>query len=586
MVKALVEIDDQTNKVLNMVKAKHQLRDKGQAIAFVVSKYKDNQKTPSLKYLTDSDKWILGEDIPDIDFAFSQMWLSCFVNEFASPGGRAYKKILAVYNGYNLLFYYGDKDSDAVGEHLVKKLLDNPTFFEKVNKEIPKCADKLRKFCETIPERGLDSLSNSELWSMFEKQDAIHTEYYQWGWIPVAADMFHNNLTEKLKQKLRSLGVKEDEVNSCLITLTQPREKSLIQIEKQEFLELALRIKKNKKHRELFMSLFKKFQEQSVAPLGYQTHTKEYEELLEQKVRELVTSIDPSLFSKIRKHYQKYFYVNHMWVGKASTFEYYLKELVKLIGTHADVETILAEDEKDMREGIAKREKLVKKLKLSEDVRKLFDGFGDFMVTKIYRRYAQIYAVYKMEFLQREIGQRFNLSEKEVRFMLPTEVKQMLLEQVVDREEIKERVKFCVYYAEKDNDVVFTGVRAKELAEEAKKIDLADISELKGQTGCLGKATGVVKQIFRPEDMSKMKKGDVLVSIATDPDIVSAMKKSAAIVTEQGGVTCHAAIVSRELGIPCVIGTKIATKVLHDGDLVEVDANKGIVRVLKRARDR
>ena len=83
--------------------------------------------------------------------------------------------------------------------------------------------------------------------------------------------------------------------------------------------------------------------------------------------------------------------------------------------------------------------------------------------------------------------------------------------------------------------------------------------------------------------MNKMNKGDILVSIATDPDIVPAMKKAAAIVTEQGGVTSHAAIVSRELRIPCVIGTKIATKVLKDNDLVEVDATKGIIKILKKS---
>jgi len=56
------------------------------------------------------------------------------------------------------------------------------------------------------------------------------------------------------------------------------------------------------------------------------------------------------------------------------------------------------------------------------------------------------------------------------------------------------------------------------------------------------------------------------------------MKKAGAIVTDEGGITCHAAIVSRELGIPCVVGTKIVTKVFKDGDLVEVDANKGLVK--------
>ena len=78
--------------------------------------------------------------------------------------------------------------------------------------------------------------------------------------------------------------------------------------------------------------------------------------------------------------------------------------------------------------------------------------------------------------------------------------------------------------------------------------------------------------------MAKFQKGDILVAISTNPDIVPIMKKAAAIVTEQGGVTSHAAIVSRELNIPCVIGTRIATKVLEDGEEVEVDATKGMVR--------
>ena len=60
------------------------------------------------------------------------------------------------------------------------------------------------------------------------------------------------------------------------------------------------------------------------------------------------------------------------------------------------------------------------------------------------------------------------------------------------------------------------------------------------------------------------------------------MRRAKAIITDEGGLTCHAAIISRELGIPCIIGTKIATKVLKDGDMVEVDANKGIVKKIKK----
>lgn len=79
-----------------------------------------------------------------------------------------------------------------------------------------------------------------------------------------------------------------------------------------------------------------------------------------------------------------------------------------------------------------------------------------------------------------------------------------------------------------------------------------------------------------------MNDGDILVTGMTTPDFLSAIRKSAGFVTDEGGITCHAAIVSRELKKPCIIGTKIATQILKDGDLVEVDANKGIVKILEK----
>jgi phosphohistidine swiveling domain-containing protein len=105
-----------------------------------------------------------------------------------------------------------------------------------------------------------------------------------------------------------------------------------------------------------------------------------------------------------------------------------------------------------------------------------------------------------------------------------------------------------------------------------------DVSEFKGQTAYPGFAKGRVRILTKREEVSKLKEGEVLVSPMTMPDYVPAMKRAAAIITDEGGVTCHAAIVARELKKPCIIGTKIATEVLKDGDMVEVDANKGIVR--------
>ncbi len=109
--------------------------------------------------------------------------------------------------------------------------------------------------------------------------------------------------------------------------------------------------------------------------------------------------------------------------------------------------------------------------------------------------------------------------------------------------------------------------------------------EFKGITAVrfasLKKARGAVKIILKSEDFRKMKKGEILVTDETDATFLPVMKLAKAIITDEGGILCHAAIAARELKKPCIVGTKIATRVLKDGDLVEVDANKGFVKILK-----
>ncbi|WP_457591325.1 pyruvate, water dikinase [Geoglobus sp.] len=100
---------------------------------------------------------------------------------------------------------------------------------------------------------------------------------------------------------------------------------------------------------------------------------------------------------------------------------------------------------------------------------------------------------------------------------------------------------------------------------------------LKGLGASPGIGSGKVKVIMSEKEINKIEEGDILVTTMTTPDMVPAMKKASAIITDEGGLTCHAAIVSRELGVPAVVGTKEATKVLKDGMVVTVDGEKGIV---------
>lgn len=135
-----------------------------------------------------------------------------------------------------------------------------------------------------------------------------------------------------------------------------------------------------------------------------------------------------------------------------------------------------------------------------------------------------------------------------------------------------------LFTAPKKYSVLF-GKSARELTRYV-KTKIAEKSELKGRPAYSGKAIGTVRIIKDQKDFHKMKQGDILVAPNTRPEYVPIMKLAAAIVTEEGGITSHAAIVSRELKIPAVVGVQSATTVLKDGQRIEVDANQGILTML------
>lgn len=100
---------------------------------------------------------------------------------------------------------------------------------------------------------------------------------------------------------------------------------------------------------------------------------------------------------------------------------------------------------------------------------------------------------------------------------------------------------------------------------------------VRGLSASPGLGSGTVKKIKDVTEIARIEAGDVLVTVMTNPDMVPAMRKASAVVTDEGGRTCHAAIVSRELGIPCIVGAKVATEVLAEGSKVTVDATCGVV---------
>ena len=147
-----------------------------------------------------------------------------------------------------------------------------------------------------------------------------------------------------------------------------------------------------------------------------------------------------------------------------------------------------------------------------------------------------------------------------------------------------------IAYLDKGKKVILTGSDAEAAARQFLGTYKAQ-KDLTGTIANKGKAVGSVRvfdQGYKHTNISEfvdaMGAGEILVAETTSPEIVAACQKAAAIVTNQGGLLSHAAIISRELGIPCIVGGEGATQTLKDGDLVEVDANAGVVRVLERAK--
>lgn len=113
-----------------------------------------------------------------------------------------------------------------------------------------------------------------------------------------------------------------------------------------------------------------------------------------------------------------------------------------------------------------------------------------------------------------------------------------------------------------------------------KNVDIeAGLRGLVASRSSIIRARGKVQIVNNPSE-ENFEEGSILVTQMTSPDYIHLMKKSAGIITDAGGLTCHAAILSRELGIPCIVGTRNATQVLNSGDMVEMDTHGGTIRVL------
>ena len=181
-----------------------------------------------------------------------------------------------------------------------------------------------------------------------------------------------------------------------------------------------------------------------------------------------------------------------------------------------------------------------------------------------------------------EIAHRLSCPVGDIYLLSQPELHDAVSKGSVNKNILAERRKYRAILLDGESLKVFTGREAKQIGE--KYIEIPQVltsDEIRGLVAYPGHYRGTVRLILNPHDHGKFKDGDVLVTRDGSAEFTYFLQHAGAVVCDQGGIISHAAIVARESKVPTILGTKVATKVLKDGDLVEVDAERGIVKIIQ-----
>ncbi len=282
---------------------------------------------------------------------------------------------------------------------------------------------------------------------------------------------------------------------------------------------------------------------------------------------------------ELAKIHKKYSWLDYLYQGPEATLEQYRNELKIAIEDNKFLKL-----DKEFSQRKKEQQKLMNKIGLDKRGKFLVELAKHVIWQKGWRKDYQAHAFWCYEPFFKGLAKRKGIEDwHDVSFLFPWETENFILNNQPTPEELKERRNYSIFYDTDTSTEIYAGEKARDFHKtiELKKHD-GNIQETSGQCAYPGKAKGAVRIIQVPLDMKKMQKGDILVSQATSPDLLPAIMKAAAIVTNTGGLICHAAITARELKIPCIVGTHNATLIFKDGDTVEVDATKGTARKVEK----
>jgi len=447
-------------------------------------------------------------------------------------------------------WYQGSTELENVRQWVLEQARKDPKNIFKSYNQWEKEWKKYGTLCAKLNKTNLEKLSTEKFYKLFEQ---FHKQYLVVGSVAYMTDSFMSTGTEDwletlISNELEKSAVNNREITKYVRTLTSPVHLSFTLEAEYELLKTALAI--------------------SISCPKLLSYAQ-----LKPKLRQQVQKLEHR-FHWIQNNYYNVHYI---------TAEEFYQEIVKIINeankNKTTIKKIINQKEKELAQLQEGRQKLMNSLPLSSyakkvlEIARLFSKWKDVRKSGVYR------GMYYFDLFLEEVARRTNYSKRETTFMIFDEMKDVLFKKKEIHQELAQRAQQCFFAVTAEGYFIVGGKDAKAyfvLSHSPEQEQ--EVMEIRGVAASPGYARGRVRIIRKTEEMKEFQVGEMLVTNQTTPEFMPIMKKAAAIVTEQGGITSHAAIVARELGKPCVIGTKIATSALRDGEVVEVDANNGIVR--------
>ena len=434
-------------------------------------------------------------------------------------------------------YLYQEKNSPR----FIKFFIKNPKAFSNLIRDLEvKKRKAFRKYGEKFNSANLKKLEDRGLLKIYNKLFYLIKHFFYLNQVVWFLDISGYQF---LKDNLLKQNFTLEDIN----LLAQPDKRNYLEEEKEEFLKLCLKCFKNRKKVNLHRLLKYHLKKFAYTGVSYcKEPPRREKDYLEQIER----------YRKEKRNWR------------------YFKE-------------ILEERNKDFRKRIKARDKMSNEIKDAR-FKKAILVLRQAAWGKDYFRGSISEIVYHyFDALLRELARRLKIKDSQIKILTDKELNRLAAGKRLDWKKINLRQEYYAIGTFNHKFFLYYGKKAKQIenkyfAKPKGNKKGNKIRELKGVPAQKGVARGQAKIILSYNDFKKFKEGDILVATNTMPEYMSILRKAGAIVTEIGGVTCHAAIVARELKKPCVIGVNSATNIIKDGDLVEVDANKGIIRKLSR----